>query len=88
MRVLFVTPRLPYLPCHEAARLAASHLWLASRAAIVAIRLLLREPLTVNTLARSARELVERRFTWRTVAERYETLYARLVPAPAVQATA
>src|SRR2546423_15713133 len=26
MRVLFVTPRLPYLPCHEAARLAASHL--------------------------------------------------------------
>src|SRR2546430_13859750 len=26
MRVRFVTPRLPYLPCHEAARLAASHL--------------------------------------------------------------
>src|SRR5256885_14364065 len=26
MRVLLVTPRLPYLPCHEAARLAASHL--------------------------------------------------------------
>src|SRR5204863_229793 len=26
MRILFVTPRLPYLPCHEAARLAVSHL--------------------------------------------------------------
>src|SRR6267143_406275 len=53
-----------------------------------AIRRLLREPLLANTLARNARQLVERRFTWRTVAERYETLYARLAPAPAVQATA
>src|SRR5438874_2543644 len=53
-----------------------------------AIRRLLREPLLANTLARTARQLVERRFTWRTVAERYETLYARLAPAPAVQATA
>src|SRR3989442_781498 len=26
MRVLFVTTRLPHLPCHDAARLAASHL--------------------------------------------------------------
>ena len=53
-----------------------------------AIRRLLREPLLANTLARTARQLVERRFTWRTVAERYETLYARLAPAPAVQVTA
>jgi glycosyltransferase involved in cell wall biosynthesis len=53
-----------------------------------AIRRLLREPLLANTLAPNARQLIERRFTWRTVAERYETLYARLVPAPAVQATA
>jgi glycosyltransferase involved in cell wall biosynthesis len=53
-----------------------------------AIRRLLREPLLANTLARNARQLVERRFTWRTVAERYEALYARLAPAPAVQATA
>jgi glycosyltransferase involved in cell wall biosynthesis len=53
-----------------------------------AIRRVLREPLLANTLARNARQLVERRFTWRAVAERYETLYARLAPAPAVRASA
>jgi hypothetical protein len=26
MRLLFVTPRLPFLPCHDAARLAVSRL--------------------------------------------------------------
>jgi len=49
---------------------------------------LLREPLVANTLARNARALVERRFTWHTVAERYEALYARLRPARAVEAAA
>src|SRR6267142_1248771 len=39
MRVLFVTPRLPYLPCHDAARLAASHLvdHLAGRHAVAVV---------------------------------------------------
>ena len=53
-----------------------------------AVRRLLREPLLANTLARNARQLVERRFTWRTVAERYETLYTRLAPTPVARATA
>ena len=53
-----------------------------------AIALLLRAPRLANTLARSARDLVERRYTWRTVAARYEALYSRLAPASAAQAVA
>ena len=53
-----------------------------------AIRLLMHEPVVANTIARNARDLVERRFTWRTVAQRYEALYARLRPARAVEAAA
>src|SRR5437879_1284027 len=45
-----------------------------------AVRRLLREPLLANTLARNARQLVERRFTWRTVAERYGPRDTRLAP--------
>jgi len=51
-----------------------------------AIRLLLPDPAVANTIARNARDLVERRFTWGAVGQRYETLYARLAPAPAVEA--
>src|SRR5882724_3545756 len=51
-----------------------------------AIRLLLRNPAVANTTARNARGLVERRFTWRAVGQRYEALYARLAPAPAMHA--
>jgi glycosyltransferase involved in cell wall biosynthesis len=51
-----------------------------------AIGLLMREPVVAATIARNARELVERRFTWRTVAERYEALYARLTTARAERA--
>jgi glycosyltransferase involved in cell wall biosynthesis len=53
-----------------------------------AIALLLRTPRLANTLARSARELIERRYTWRAVAERYEALYAQLAPAAATEAAA
>jgi glycosyltransferase involved in cell wall biosynthesis len=48
-----------------------------------AIALLVREPVVANTFARNARELMERRFTWRAVAQRYEALYTRLASAPA-----
>ena len=51
-----------------------------------AVGLLLREPVVANTIARNARDLVERRFTWRTVVQRYEALYARLAPARVEQA--
>ncbi|HEV8584322.1 MAG TPA: glycosyltransferase family 4 protein [Methylomirabilota bacterium] len=47
-----------------------------------AIRLLLGEPVVANTIARNARELVERAFTWRTVARRWEALYARVAATP------
>jgi glycosyltransferase involved in cell wall biosynthesis len=53
-----------------------------------AIGRLLHERVVANTIARNARELVERRLTWRTVAERYEALYARLAPARALEAAA
>jgi glycosyltransferase involved in cell wall biosynthesis len=53
-----------------------------------AIGLLLGEPIVANTIARNARDLVERRFTWRTVAERYQALYARVEPARAEEAAA
>ena len=53
-----------------------------------AIARLLREPLVANTLARNARTLVERRFTWLAVAERYAALYAGLVPSRAVEVAA
>ncbi len=29
-------------------------------------------------MARNARDLVEQRYTWRTVAERYEAVYGRM----------
>jgi glycosyltransferase involved in cell wall biosynthesis len=44
-----------------------------------ALALLMREPVVANTIARNARELVEQRFTWRAIAERYEALYERLL---------
>jgi polysaccharide biosynthesis protein PslH len=48
----------------------------------------LRNPQIANALARNARELVERRFTWRAVAQRYEALYTRLAAVRAVEAVA
>lgn len=48
-----------------------------------AVTRLLREPIVANTIAHNARDLVERRYTWPTVARRYEALYARLSPARA-----
>jgi glycosyltransferase involved in cell wall biosynthesis len=51
-----------------------------------AVALLLREPVVANTIARNARELVERRFTWPAIAERYEALYARLASMPVERA--
>ena len=53
-----------------------------------AIALLLRAPRLANTLARNARELIERGHTWHAVAERYEALYARLAPALTAEAAA
>jgi len=53
-----------------------------------AISRLLHERVVANTIARNARELVDRRLTWGTVAERYEALYARLAPARALEAAA
>jgi glycosyltransferase involved in cell wall biosynthesis len=43
-----------------------------------AISLLMREPVVANTIARNARELVERSLTWRSVAQRYEGVYRRV----------
>jgi glycosyltransferase involved in cell wall biosynthesis len=59
--------------CGEHVRTAATDEEFA--AATVA---LMREPAAACALARAARELVERRYTWRTVAERYESVYGRL----------
>jgi len=53
-----------------------------------AIARLLREPLVANTLARNARSLIERHFTWAAVAERYEALYAGLAASRAVEVAA
>jgi glycosyltransferase involved in cell wall biosynthesis len=53
-----------------------------------AIARLLCEPLVANTLARNARTLIERRFTWAAVAERYEALYAGLAPSRAMEVAA
>jgi glycosyltransferase involved in cell wall biosynthesis len=39
---------------------------------------LMREPGAAGVMARNARDLVERRYTWRTVAERYEDVYGRV----------
>jgi glycosyltransferase involved in cell wall biosynthesis len=39
---------------------------------------LMREPAAAGSMARNARDLVERRYTWHTVAERYEDVYGRL----------
>jgi glycosyltransferase involved in cell wall biosynthesis len=53
-----------------------------------AVLMLLRDPVVANTIARNARDLVERRFTWRTAAQRYEALYARLVAPRGLQVAA
>jgi glycosyltransferase involved in cell wall biosynthesis len=53
-----------------------------------AIALLLGAPRLANTVARNARDLIERRYTWRAVAARYEALYARLAPMRAAEAAA
>jgi glycosyltransferase involved in cell wall biosynthesis len=53
-----------------------------------AIGLLLKAPRLANALARNARDLVERRYTWPTVAARYEAIYARLAPARAAEVAA
>ncbi|HEX3175947.1 MAG TPA: glycosyltransferase family 4 protein [Methylomirabilota bacterium] len=51
-----------------------------------AVALLMREPVVATTIARNARQLVERRFTWRAIAARYDALYARLAGVPAERA--
>ena len=51
-----------------------------------AVTLLMREPVVANTIARNARDLVEQRFTWCTVTQRYEALYGRLAAAPVATA--
>jgi polysaccharide biosynthesis protein PslH len=53
-----------------------------------AIALLLGAPRLANTIARNARDLIERRYTWRAVAARYEALYARLAPMRTSEAAA
>jgi hypothetical protein len=49
---------------------------------------LLAEPGVAHALARSARDLVEQRCTWRAAARRYEALYARLAGAVPVELAA
>jgi glycosyltransferase involved in cell wall biosynthesis len=44
-----------------------------------AVCLLMREPVVANTIARNARELVERSLTWRAVTQRYDDVYRRIV---------
>lgn len=51
-----------------------------------AISLLMREPVVANTIARNARELVERSLTWRAVTQRYEDVYRRIGRRPMEQA--
>jgi len=51
-----------------------------------AISLLMREPVVANTIARNARELVERAFTWRGATQRYEDVYRRIARPPMEQA--
>jgi glycosyltransferase involved in cell wall biosynthesis len=53
-----------------------------------AIGVLLAEPGVAHALARSARDLVEQRCTWRAAARRYEALYARLAGAVPVELAA
>ena len=43
-----------------------------------AVSLLMREPVIANTIARNARDLVERSLTWRAVTQRYEHVYRRI----------
>jgi polysaccharide biosynthesis protein PslH len=50
-----------------------------------ATTMLMRERVVAHTIAHNARDLVERRYTWRAVTERYDALYARLaVSTPAL----
>jgi glycosyltransferase involved in cell wall biosynthesis len=51
-----------------------------------AVSLLMREPVVANTIARNARELVERSLTWRAVTQRYEDVYRRVAQARTEQA--
>ncbi len=48
-----------------------------------AVLRLLAEPATADALARAARELIERRYTWHVIARRYEELLARAAGARA-----
>jgi glycosyltransferase involved in cell wall biosynthesis len=45
---------------------------------VEAITLVLRRPIETSTLARNARALVERRYTWKAVAAAHETVFARV----------
>jgi glycosyltransferase involved in cell wall biosynthesis len=51
-----------------------------------AVCLLMREPVVANTIARNARELVERSLTWRAATQRYEDVYRRVAQRPMEQA--
>lgn len=45
---------------------------------VAAVLLLLRQPVVAATVAKNARDLVERRYTWRAVAREYAALHARV----------
>jgi glycosyltransferase involved in cell wall biosynthesis len=49
---------------------------------------LMREPIVAQTIARNARALVERRYTWPAIVRRYDALYTQVPEAarPAVRA--
>jgi glycosyltransferase involved in cell wall biosynthesis len=51
-----------------------------------AVSLLMREPVMPNTIARNARDLVERSLTWRAVTQRYEHVYRRIAASRLEQA--
>ena len=51
-----------------------------------AVSLLMREPVVAHTIARNARELVERSLNWRAVTQRYDDVYRRIVKPPLEQA--
>jgi glycosyltransferase involved in cell wall biosynthesis len=53
-------------------------------AMVESILLLLGNPVIAATLARNARELVERRYTWRSMAQRYQAVHVRVASARAV----
>lgn len=60
------------LPGHHVLRADDDH------EAVAAVLLLLREPVVAATIAKNARDLVERRYTWRAVAGEYAALHARV----------